>query len=402
MCIEPLLLNFIYILFPILCYLSYFTYQKTFEKKINNLFFDLAILTAFYALLKYGMFQNEIYNILLMNSLLILSFYRERHIISTIMIITLVLILNVNYNYSIYMLILNYLFFIFLYLYLLKSNKKNYINPIFNILSIILIIIFNIDKEPIYIYLYTVVIYFVACILINLLDKSEKVIDLNFTIKMLEKEKLLRNSLFKVTHEIKNPIAVCKGYLDMIDTNDLKQVNKYIQIIKGEINRTLNIMNDFLDLTKLKINNSILDIVMLVEDTCCCAEALAENNNIELECNIPEEEILIEGDYERLKQVLLNIIKNSIEALKDRNNPKIILSITRKNEYILIKIKDNGIGMDKDTLKKIGEAFFTTKKNGTGLGIKLSKEIIEAHNGEIEYVSKEGIGTTVDIKLKIK
>ena len=207
--------------------------------------------------------------------------------------------------------------------------------------------------------------------------------------------------MFKVTHEIKNPIAVCKGYLDMMDTNNIKQVNKYIPIIKQEIERTLTLMSDFLNLTKLSINKSKMDIVLLLDDICSSVDELLIEKNIHFIFDIIEDTIYIEGDYDRLKQVILNIIKNSMESINNKIGLIKLSTIIRGN-YIVINITDNGCGMNKSTLKQIGNPFFTTKKNGTGLGVKLSNEIIELHDGKIKYISKEGVGTTVKIYLKIK
>ena len=81
---------------------------------------------------------------------------------------------------------------------------------------------------------------------------------------------------------------------------------------------------------------------------------------------------------------------------------KIVLSTKVRNNYLIIEVKDNGIGMDKDVLEKIGENFYTTKTNGTGLGVSLSKEIINLHGGSLSYKSKKNIGTTAIIKLPIK
>jgi signal transduction histidine kinase len=256
--------------------------------------------------------------------------------------------------------------------------------------------------DYIYILFYCVLFAIISYLIITLIDNSESVIELNGTIKRLEKEKLLRNSLFKITHEIKNPIAVCKGYLDMMDTNNTKQVSRYVPIIKQEINRTLTLMTDFLSLTKLKINKNVLDITALLEDVCYDIEILSDINKIDFEYKIPDEEIYIDGDYDRLKQVLINIIKNSIEAIDSSKKGNIKLSVKIEKKHINIIIKDNGLGMNEETLKRVGEAFFTTKQNGTGLGIKLSKEIIEGHDGEIIYDSKEGKETTATIRLPIK
>ena len=92
---------------------------------------------------------------------------------------------------------------------------------------------------------------------------------------------------------------------------------------------------------------------------------------------------------------MINILKNSVEA--DAKN--ITLSLEEDNDKLLIDINDDGVGISKDIMNNIYEPFYTTKKCGTGLGVSLSKEIINAHNGTIEYKSTEGLGTEVKIML---
>ena len=245
-----------------------------------------------------------------------------------------------------------------------------------------------------------ILVFYVCSILCyKLLSKSEDVINLNNSLKELEKEKTLRNSLFKLTHEIKNPIAVCKGYLNMIDLSNRKNSQRYIEVIKGEVERTLVIMDDFLDYTKIKVDKNIMDINYLLEDTLGSMSSLFNSKNILTKFKISDDEVFINGDYNRLKQVLVNVIKNSIESKKEDEKLKLTITTNQEGNNYRITIKDNGIGMDKEELNNIGKAFYTTKVKGTGLGVMLSKEIIELHDGNLIYSSNKNEGTCVDIIL---
>ena len=212
---------------------------------------------------------------------------------------------------------------------------------------------------------------------------------------------MIKESLFKLTHEIKNPIAVCKGYLDMLDLDDKKTSKKYIDTVKKEIERTLVIMDDFLDYTKIKVTKNIMDVNYLVEDTIDSMNSLFEKKDIDVNTELYDDEVFIEGDFNRLKQVIVNIVKNSMEARKD--NDKLSLDIVTKleNGEFSVSITDNGVGMDMSELNNIGKSFYTTKTKGTGLGVLLSKEIIELHEGNIVYESEKGSGTTVTISFPV-
>lgn len=154
-------------------------------------------------------------------------------------------------------------------------------------------------------------------------------------------------------------------------------------------------------MNKVNIEKESMDIYLLVDDVVDNLKPIIKNKNIKLEINIPDEELYIDADYNRLKQVFINLIKNSIEAIPENKDGKISIYYERNENDVTIYITDNGIGMSDEVLKKINEPFFTTKTNGTGLGTSLSMEIIKAHNGKINYSSKENEGTTVSVTFNI-
>ena len=240
--------------------------------------------------------------------------------------------------------------------------------------------------------------YFISFVILYIFKIIEKVRELNKSIELLEKDKMIKESLFKLTHEIKNPLAVIKGYLDMFNIDNKEKSLKYLNIIREEANRSLNIITDFLEFNKIKIVKTEIDLNLLLEDVYDSFKIILNRKNIKLIYNDREdEEIYFDGDYERLKQVLINVLKNSVEAIKDKGKVEISSNIYKR--HIDIIIEDDGIGMSEDTLKQLKTMFFTTKLNGSGLGVCLSNEIIKAHNGELIYTSKEGVGTKVTIRL---
>lgn len=189
----------------------------------------------------------------------------------------------------------------------------------------------------------------------------------------------------KFTHEIKNPLTVCNGYLDMIMKCKKEDKDTYIQIVRDEIKRSLNIINDYnnlLSINKEKFN--LKDLFIDIRNTLSIYKL-----NIKLICN--NDYIL--GDYSKLKQVFLNLIKNSYEA----NSSIIVIKVEERLNNYKINIIDNGKGIKN--INDIYNEYYTTKSTGTGLGIPYSKEIIELHRGTINYYSKENIGTRIEIIL---
>lgn len=392
-------LNLIYLLFPLSCYFLYLVYSKATYEKEKMIFLDLALFSSYYLCSRFG--ELPFISCLLINVPLLIAIYKKRSVTSIVLSIATSMFLSKIYNVSLCLFILQYLIILaFCFFSKLKTiNVFMICKVVFGVLIAIFIPnkVLNIDILG-YAFIVWIVMYFLFAFIILFYNKIETIVKMYSSLEEITKEKKLYESLFKITHEIKNPLAVCKGYLDMFDINNPAKANRYVNIINQEIDRTLLLLKDFSNVSKLNIDKIIMDVNMLLEDVCDESRMILKNN-IKFKYKIHDEEVYINGDYNRLKQVLLNVIKNAKESIKEKGIVELNTKIV-KNKFI-ITVKDNGIGMDKETIKNIGTAFYTTKKNGTGLGVCFSKEIIEKHGGTIEYFSKKGKGTTVRITLII-
>ena len=406
---DSIILGSIFIVFPLILYLFYVAHNRNIEKQENDLFLGLALFSSMYLLIKLGHdFLGE-KNILLVNIPIILAYIKNRKIEAVILsMIAVFYYINVG-NQTLFILVFEYI--IYFIIYTLRNRKiinlNDYIfGSIFIMLKLIMyildLIINNVITSSIIynLFIYVLISYLIMVCVIYILKKGDDVLKYHMTYKELEKEKQIRLSLFKITHEIKNPLAVCKGYLDMLNPNNLDQCNRYFPIIKEEIDRTLLLLQDFLSVSKIKLDLDILDINLLLEESLNSLKTLLKEKNIRLDFN-EEDEIYINGDYNRLIQVVINIVKNSIEAIEEKKDGVISIRTEIKDGVVYLYFKDNGIGISVDNLKKISEPFFTTKNKGTGLGVSLSYEIIKAHNGKIKYESEYGRGTTVTIKIPL-
>lgn len=394
---DIILLNAVFIVIPILVYLIYIVYENVIGKKGNDLFLTFAIFTSLYFIIKYSTYFD--YPVDIINILLLLSLLKNKKKTSITLGIFIAIYFGLMNDYSMALTIVEYALQLLLYFVIFKDLKLEYKVSIFALIEIIFGIIYG-YYNFLYIIVSNVIYALIGYFVYIAMTMTERIIDVYGTIRVVEYEKEFRDSLFQVTHEIKNPIAVCKGYLDMMDVNNSRQVNKYIPIIKQEIDRTLTLMNDYLNLTKLTVNKSVIDISLLLDDVCNAVEALLIGKDIHFMFDIVDDEIFINGDYDRLKQVFINLVKNSVESIDSSKIGVIKLKMT-VNKKVVITLTDNGKGMDKNTLQKVGTAFYTTKDKGTGLGVKLSMEIIELHNGKIKYSSKLNEGTTVRIELPL-
>ena len=405
---DTMILDIILIELPLTVYLLYLAYTKTFNKKENELLIVVTIFTILYLLFKYTrpLYMNMPFMII--NIPLIIAYIKKSKIP-----IVVTSVIMVAYYYSFYqnylpIILLEYLLYYLFYLKLFKEFKVHDFILIFTTIKIVITLILLSYQNyvfPVYvseIIIEGIYLYAVANIIIYFLNKTEEVLKLHMNIKEIKHNEQIHTSLFQITHEIKNPIAVCKGYLDMFDSENPNHFKKYIPILKDEINRTLLLLEDFLAMNKVKINKDIIDINLLIEEVIKNIDMLCQKNNIKLTTKIIDDDIYINADYNRLTQVFINLLKNSIEAIPKDKNGKIIVHERMKENHIIITIKDNGKGMSKELLNKIKAPFYTTKQRGTGLGVSLSDQIIKAHNGTLNYESKEGEYTKVTITLPIE
>ncbi|MBR3199129.1 MAG: HAMP domain-containing histidine kinase [Bacilli bacterium] len=391
---NHVLLDLTIIFFPIIIYLIYIAYVKILNEEESDLIFNLTIISQVYFIIRYKTYTGPF----IINIPLILLYKKKSKILSLIISAIIILYYYKFYNNYLIVLIIEYSIY---YLLNLKINKINIYITLFAILKTVFIIFYN-KGLTLEIMFKGILFYIITFFANHFLNKTKEVLKLHKSIKEIEHDKQIKTSLFKITHEIKNPIAVCKGYLDMYDENKMKEFKKCVPILKEEIDRTLVLLEDFLAMNKLKINKDILDINLLLEEVIKSMELLFVKNRIKIEKNITEDEIFINGDYNRLTQVFINILKNSVEALENKKEKTIGLWSKLGKDNITIYIKDNGEGIKKEILNKIKEPFYTTKIKGTGLGVSLSNEIISGHEGYLNYESKEGEYTLVTIILPLE
>lgn len=404
--IKDIILNLILITFPILVYLVLVCYRENINNSNKDTLLTIALITSLYLCLKYIPSEVNTKVLLFCNIPIVIAYMKKKHYLGIFLSIANVLYSYYVLNIEVIIMIIKYLSYLVLYL---CARKKNLSSGSF-ILSIAIIQGFFLSFEYFFkdikvsvndfilLLIIVFIYYFTTFSILYLFKVMDKIESLNTTIKMLEKDKKIKDALFKLTHEIKNPLAVCKGYMDMIDLNKEEKALKYINIMKQEINRSLNIISDFVEYNKIKVVKEQIDLNCLLDDVYDSFKILMTNKKIKLEYkNRDDQEIYFNGDYERLKQVIINILKNAYEACTE--NGKVEISSNLYKNYLDILIEDNGIGMDEETLKNIKEMFYTTKQNGTGLGVALSNEIIKSHNGELLFTSEPNKGTKVTIRL---
>lgn len=407
--VKIVILDGMSVLFPLCLYLVYIAYIRSIDAKEGKVPFSIAILVSLFSLMYFDDLQNYNTNTFFSTPLLI-SYLSKRDKTAIIISIILMILYHQIHDVSIVVLACLYISYYLTYKYLEKKSNfvRNYsiafciLKCIYATSVLILVIRPNDITHHFYFQVFfgSIVLTVFSFLTFFFFIKSKKILEINTTFKELDKEKKLRASVFKLNHELKNPLAVCNGYLEMFPEASKKDQDKYIEIMQNEIKRSLTIINDFSSLGKIKnIEVEEIDICYLLEEIKDILEPLFKKNKAKIE--IPDDEIYVEGDYNRLKQVFINLFKNSLES-KRKEDLVVNVKIKEDNNDCIISMKDNGKGMSKETLEKIYNDFFTTKETGTGIGIPYIKEIIELHHGTLTYKSRENKGTTVLITLPKK
>ena len=201
-----------------------------------------------------------------------------------------------------------------------------------------------------------------------------------------------------IAHEVRNPLTAIKGFIQLMK-EQLEQ-NTYLDIIQSEIDRIEFILSELLLLAKphdLEFEEE--DLITLTKDVKTLISTQAILKNIRIEIVNDYENLPIRCNKNHLKQVFINFLKNSIEAIE--NGGFITIEIKKYSvNQVRIIFKDTGKGIPQHLLKCIGEPFFTTKENGTGLGIMISKQIIENHKGSV-HINSDEKGTIIEVILPL-
>ena len=228
-----------------------------------------------------------------------------------------------------------------------------------------------------------------------------------------EARKLRSDFVANVTHELKTPLTSIRGFVETLrGRKDLEpdQTNNFLEIIDIEAARLERLINDILnlsDIERLKIDSGLenFDLVELVDECLVQLDEQASEKRINL---IPGDEpvfLPVQANRDRIKQVLLNLLENAIKYNKEQGS--VWIDLEREAEYVTIKVKDDGFGIDEQSVRRVFERFYRVDKSrsrslgGTGLGLSIVKHIALLYDGEATVQSTPNLGTTFTVRLKI-
>ena len=238
---------------------------------------------------------------------------------------------------------------------------------------------------------------------LQLQSQSELIIRIEEQLRRAERLSALGELSAILAHEIRNPLASIRGTAEILMEDGAPAENRreFLDILVKESDRLNHVVEDFLKMARPEpINKIPCDVNEELANMVTLFSAQARQSKVSLELK-PSSLPSFRGDGEKLRQAFMNILLNAIQATPAGGRVTVSTSEDRERRRIVISFADNGPGISQEAASKIFEPFFTTKGTGTGLGLPITKKIIEGHGGSIEVESEPGNGATFKVLLPV-
>lgn len=209
-----------------------------------------------------------------------------------------------------------------------------------------------------------------------------------------------------LAHELKNPLSTIQLNLQLLQ-EDLSPQNPSYQrlinrltLVHRETGRLRDILDDFLRYAgKMELDRKPIDLNPLLDELADFFSPQAQANRVQARRRPATEPLVVNADARLIKQAVLNLMINAVHAMADKGGGELILGARRQDGQAIIEVIDTGPGVPPDAIDKIFDAYYSTKKGGTGLGLALVKRIAEEHGGKVSVASEVGKGSNFQIHL---
>lgn len=232
----------------------------------------------------------------------------------------------------------------------------------------------------------------------QLVKYSQELEMFNREIQRSEKIELISHLAASIAHEIRNPLQVTRGFIQLVGEKAVDKERQFLKLAVQELDRATGIITEFLTFAKPQLEDikllNISEELYQIQDILTPLAAMQSSQLI----LHTESDLYVMGNAEKLKQAIINMIKNSLEAIT-KDDGTVTMHASKDQGKIIIRVTDNGEGIDAEKLDKLGEPYFSSKSKGTGLGLMVTFRIIEAMEGTIRFSSTKGIGTEAIIRL---
>ncbi|AOH56432.1 two-component sensor histidine kinase [Peribacillus muralis] len=287
-------------------------------------------------------------------------------------------------------------------------NRKNKLNSSISLIVILSIVTsflalamsdsFRITEA--YVFYFILLPPFIIGLAIYIMEILKDAILIRTQMVRLEKMEVVSQLAASISHEVRNPLTVVKGFVQLLKEPDLTQTEKeqYIQHVVRELDSAESIISEYLAFAKpaldkvdpISIEREIGYVIEMIKP-------LANMNSVTLSEQLTPG--VTRGNTQHFKQCFLNLIKNGIEAMPTGGELRIVSHVDANN--IIIEIRDDGIGMNKEQIHRFGEPYYSSKEKGTGLGSMVAVKTIQTMNGTLHITSASNKGTTITVTLPV-
>jgi len=213
----------------------------------------------------------------------------------------------------------------------------------------------------------------------------------------------------QVAHEIRNPLSsiilnleLVEDELEELDIRQATGIRRLLRTVDTEVSHLSNITDDYLSFVQMPVlDMEEISTLAVVDEVVSLMRQSLNSHKIHLDL-LKKTVPLVRGDYNQLRRAVLNVLKNAIEATEEEGTIRIWCSVSRNHQYLYINIRDFGPGIPEEEMEKVFELFYTTKLTGSGLGMHITKMIMDEHGGDVDMFSKPGKGTLVRLRLPLE
>ncbi|PZD96195.1 two-component sensor histidine kinase [Paenibacillus sambharensis] len=241
-------------------------------------------------------------------------------------------------------------------------------------------------------------------LLISLFKKAATDKELFISYVHNERVQAISHVAASLAHEVRNPLTSVMGFLKLIRNPSLprEKVDQYIDVCTEELVRMQTILSEYLAVSRpLGKHREEIDLSEQIHAVADVMTPYANMNNVKLVVDDGSMSVRVESNRDEMKQLLINFIKNAIEACSNRSDGMVVIRLLASNHEAGLLIKDNGIGMSPEQIERLGTVYFSTKSTGTGLGLTFSYQLIRSLGGRVTVRSEPENGTEFIIRLPV-
>jgi two-component system, sporulation sensor kinase B len=231
------------------------------------------------------------------------------------------------------------------------------------------------------------------------IEQIKENLELRNKVQHNDKMHVLSELAASFAHEIRNPMTVARGFVQMMNQQDLNEEKRqiYSSMVLEEMDKTQSIINDYLSFARPQLEAiSLVDAKQLIERATSSLETYAELRNVKVELHL-QDKLMISANADKFTQCIVNLCKNGIEAMPSGGTLQIVGAV--QSQTVCIDVIDQGIGMTSEEIGRLGNPFFSTRGKGTGLGMMVTYRVIQNIQGRIDVTSEVGKGTCFSILI---